>query len=267
MLRCLRYRKHLQYMKKTEKQQNALKGVMLPFEKFGCLRNLPVDEAGQIIQTVLAYGMDGTKPLFKDKYQQRYYESFLAPITEQIANAEKRAVQCREAAQQRADALKAAKKIIAMQEREAKSAKKNDATDIPATPTLFDNARGGSDGSNESSEVVQNSTDTNNGNTSSTDTVRNATTAVIPTTQQENASGKTSAEDLSYTYLLSLGIKRDTGPYNGETTWNAMSDNDRRAAIAYVKQNIANNASKRNTMYASKFLSSNVWKANTYNLR
>ena len=54
-------------MKKTEKQQNALKGVMLPFEKFGCLRNLPVDEAGEIIQTVLAYGMDGTKPEFKDK--------------------------------------------------------------------------------------------------------------------------------------------------------------------------------------------------------
>lgn len=250
-------------MKKTEKQQNALKGVMLPFEKFGCLRNLPVDEAGEIIQTVLAYGMDGTKPEFKDKYQQRYYESFLAPITEQIANAEKRAIQCREAAQQRADALKAAKKIIAMQERETKASKKNDAANSPATPTLFENAHDSSDGSNESSEVVQKSTDTDNGNTSSTDAVRNATTAVPPTTPQNNANGNTSTEDLSYSYLLSLGIKRDTGPYNGETAWNAMSDDEKRSAIAYVKQNITNNASKRNTMYASKFLGSNVWKTKT----
>lgn len=247
-------------MKKTEKQQNALKGVMLLFEKFGCLRNLPVDEAGEIIQTVLAYGMDGTKPEFKDKYQQRYYESFLAPITEQITNAEKRVVQCREAAQQRADALKAAKKIIAMQEREAKCAKKNGATDSNATHTLLDNAHNSSDSSNESTEVVQNSTDTNNDNASSTDTVRNATAAMTSTTPLENASGNTSAEDLSYSYLLSLGIKRDTGPYNGETTWNAMSDDEKRTAIAYVKQNIANNASKCNTMYASKFLVSNVWK-------
>lgn len=253
---CLRYRKYLQYMKKTEKQQNALKGVMLPFEKFGCLRNLPVDEAGEIIQTVLAYGMDGTKPEFKDKYQQRYYESFLAPITEQIANAEKRAVQCREAAQQRADALKAAKKIIAMQEREAKSAKKNGATDSTATPTLFENA----DSQNESPEVVQDSTDTNNDNPLSNDTLRNATSAVTPTVQQENTGCSTLSEDLSYSYLLSLGIKRDTGPYNGETTWNAMSDDEKRAAITYVKQNITNNASKRNTLYASKFLGSSVWK-------
>ena len=114
-------------MKKIEKQQNA-------FEKFGCLCNLPVDEAGEIIQTVLAYGMNGTKPEFKDKYQLRYYETFLDPITEQIANAEKRAVQCREAALHRADTLKAAKKIIAMQERETKSAKKNGIVDSPATP-------------------------------------------------------------------------------------------------------------------------------------
>lgn len=256
---CLRYRKYLQYMKKTEKQQNALKGVMLPFEKFGCLRNLPVDEAGEIIQTVLAYGMDGTKPEFKDKYQQRYYESFLAPITEQIANAEKRAVQCREAAQQRADALKAAKKIIAMQEREAKSAKKNGATDSTVTPTLFDNA----DSPNESLEVVQDSTDTNNDNPLSNDPLRNATSAVSPTDQQENTGCSTLSEDLSYSYLLSLGIKRDTGPYNGETTWNTMSDDEKRTAIAYVKQNITNNASKRNTMYASKFLGSNVWKTKT----
>ena len=260
MLRCLRYRKILQHMKKTEKQQNALKGVMLPFEKFGCLRNLPVDEAGEIIQTVLAYGMDGTKPEFKDKYQQRYYESFLAPITEQIANAEKRAVQCREAAQQRADALKAAKKIIAMQEREAKSAKKNGATDSTATPTLFDNAHDNTGSPNESPEVVQDQTDTNNDNPLSNDTVRNATSAVSPTVLQENTGCNTLPEDLSYSYLLSLGIKRDTGPYNGETTWNAMSDDEKRAAIAYVKQNITNNASKRNTLYASKFLGSNVWK-------
>ena len=256
MLCCLRYRKYLQHMKKTEKQQNALKGVMLPFEKLGCLRNLPVDEAGEIIQAVLAYGMDGTKPEFKDKYQQRYYDTFLDPITEQIAYAEKRAVQCREAALQRADALKAAKKIIAMQEREAKAAKKNDATDSTATPTLFDDA--GS--SNESPEVVQGSIDTPNDNALSDDTVRNATSAVSSAVQQENTGCNTSSEDLSYSYLLSLGIKRDTGPYNGETTWNAMSDDEKRTAIAYVKQNITDNASKRNTLYASKFLGSNVWK-------
>jgi len=243
-------------MKKTEKQQNALKGVTLPFEKFECLRNLPVDEAGEIIQAVLVYGMDGTKPEFKDKYQQRYYESFLAPITEQIANAEKRAVQCREAAQQRADTLKAAKKIIAMQEREAKSAMKNGATDSTVTPTLFDNA----DNQNESSEVLQSSIDMTKDDALSSDTMCNATTAVSPTIPLENASGNTLTEDLSYSFLLSLGIKRDTGPYNGETTWNAMSDDEKRTAITYVKQNITNNASKRNTMYASKFLGSSVWK-------
>lgn len=236
MLRCLRYRKHLQYMKKTEKQQKALKGVTLPFEKFGCLRNLPVDEAGEIIQTVLAYGMDGTKPEFKDKYQQRYYETFLESITEQIANAEKRAVQCREAAQQRADALKAAKKIIAMQERGTKSTKKTEVADNPTTHASFDDAHD---------------------NASKTDNMDQPQT--VP---QDDADDNAPAEDLSYTYLLSLGIKRDSGPYNGETTWNTMSDDEKRVAIAYVTQNIANDASKRNIMYASKFLGSNVWKTN-----
>lgn len=192
-------------MKKTEKQQNALKGVMLPFEKFGCLRNLPVDETGEIIQTVLAYGMTGTRPEFRDKFQQRYYDTFLEPITEQIASAEKRAHQCREAAQLRADTLKEAKKIIAMQIREAKSAKN----------TV--NAQG----SINSDAVI---------------------------------------EDLSFTHFISLGLKRDTGTYNGELLWNDMSDDDKRYAITYVTQNIASDALKRNTQYASQFLTSNVWK-------
>lgn len=247
-------------MKKIEKQQNALKGVTLPFEKFGCLCNLPVDEAGEIIQTVLAYGMNGTKPEFKDKYQLRYYETFLDPITEQIANAEKRAVQCREAALHRADTLKAAKKIIAMQERETKSAKKNGIVDSPATPMSFYDAHDDATNANHSNDSICGTIGTNNGIAASSDTMHNTTTAQLQTVSQENAGSNAPTEDLSYPYLISLGIKCDTDSYNGEMTWNAMPDEEKRAAIAYVTQNITNNASKRNTVYASKFLSSNVWK-------
>ena len=247
-------------MKNTEKQQNALKGVTLPFEKFGCLRNLPLDEAGEIIQTVLAYGMNGTKPEFKDKYQQRYYETFLEPITEQITNAEKRAVQCREAALHRADALKAAKKIIAMQEREAKSAKKNSIVDSSATPTLFDDAHDDATNGNYPNDPICGTIGTNNGITDPFDIMRNTTTAQLQTVSQEYIGSNAPEEDLSYTYLISLGIKRDTDSYNGETTWNSMSDEEKRTAIAYVTQNITNNASKRNTVYASKFLGSSVWR-------
>ena len=99
-----------------------------------------------------------------------------------------------------------------------------------------------------------------NGIAASSDTMHNTTTAQLQTVSQENAGSNAPTEDLSYPYLISLGIKCDTDSYNGETTWNAMPDEEKRAAIAYVTQNITNNASKRNTVYASKFLSSNVWK-------
>lgn len=153
--------------------------------------------------------------------------------------ATKRANNLRKNAKERADAVKEAKKIIAKQGREAKlesrivsSEDSNDATtsddatsikrDV-TSPTLFD----------DEAEVIN-----------------------VEDQSSDNVNG---AEDLTYAYLLSLGIKKDVGNFNGETTWNAMSDDTKRSAIAYAKSHFSGNVTSANMPYASQFLKSKPW--------
>lgn len=49
-----------------------MKAVTLSFEKFGFLRNVTAEEAGEFLQVILDYAMTGKMPEFKDKYQKMY---------------------------------------------------------------------------------------------------------------------------------------------------------------------------------------------------
>lgn len=216
-----------------------MKAVTLSFNKFGFLRNVTAEEAGEFLQVILDYAMTGNIPEFKDKYQKMYYQGYLDVITEQIVAATKRANNLRKNAKERADAVKEAKKIIAKQGREAKQESRivssddsndattsNDATSIihdVTSPSLFDNEAEVNNAENQSSDNVDD------------------------------------AEDLTYAYLLSLGIKKDVGNFNGETTWNAMSDDAKRSAISYAKSHFSGDIRSANMPYASQFLKSKPW--------
>ena len=216
-----------------------IKAITLSFEKFGFLRNVTAEEAGEFLQVILDYAMTGKMPELKDKYQKMYYQAYLDVITEQMITATKRANNLRKNAKERADAVKEAKKIIAKQGREAKQESRivssddsndettsNDATSIKSdvtSPSLFDDEA-------EINNAVK--------------------------SYQNNADV---AEDLTYAYLLSLGIKKDVGNFNGETTWNTMSDDTKRSAIAYAKSHFSGNVTSANMPYASQFLKSKPW--------
>ena len=131
-----------------------MKAVTLSFEKFGFLRNVTAEEAGEFLQVILDCAMTGKMPELKDKYQKMYYQTYLDVITEQMITASKRANNLRKNAKERADAVKEAKKIIAKQGREAKlesrivsSEDSNDATTsddatsikVPIAKTIFIN--------------------------------------------------------------------------------------------------------------------------------
>lgn len=216
--------------KSTKETINYLKGVTLSFEKFGCLLDLPREEAGEIIQTILTFGMTSKMPEFKDRYKTMYYQTFLTPIADQMTAAAMRAEQCRKAAEDRASALKDARKIINKQEHDSKHTKK------------YDNVE---DSLSSMASVV------------STDTLRNGTSSIADTETKEVVP---SIEDLSFGRFIACGIKMDTGTFNGEQIWNDMSDDDKRAAISYAIINIRDDVRKANSLYASQFLKSGVWK-------
>lgn len=203
-----------------------LKAVTLSFDKFGFLRNVTAEEAGEFLQVILGYAMTGKMPEFKDKYQKMYYQSYLDVITEQMAAATKRANNLRKSAKERSDVVKEAKRIIAKQGKEAslnvsKATDKRDATtnDIPrdvnsvSSPSLFDN----------------------------------------------NNDDLTGGEQLSLSCLTSLGVKPDAGSFNAEPTWNAMSDADKHLAIAYAKEHYSGNVKNANAPYVSQFLKMKPW--------
>ena len=82
-----------------------MKAVTLSFEKFGFLRNVTAEEAGEFLQVILDYAMTGKMPELKDKYQKMYYQTYLDVITEQMITATKRANNLRKNAKERADTL------------------------------------------------------------------------------------------------------------------------------------------------------------------
>ena len=84
---CLGCRKQQKYMNKNNSTVKTgdmptvnakdMKAVTLSFEKFGFLRNVTAEEAGEFLQVILNYAMTGNMPEFKDKYQKMYYQSYL----------------------------------------------------------------------------------------------------------------------------------------------------------------------------------------------
>lgn len=246
---CLGYRKQQKYMNKNNSNVKTgdmptvnakdMKAVTLSFEKFGFLRNVSPEEAGEFLQIILNYAMTGNMPEFKDKYQKMYYQSYLDVITEQMVAATKRADNLRKNAKERADVVKEAKKIIAKQGREAKSVTSFvasiDAETVTVPQTISDNKRG----------VTPRSLFDNE--------------AGIDNAEEASTGNADDAEDLTYAYLLSLGVKKDTSSFNGEATWNAISDDSKRSAIAYAKSHFSGNGTSANMPYASQFLKSKPW--------
>ena len=216
-----------------------MKAITLSFEKFGFLRNVSPEDAGEFLQVILDYAMTGNMPEFKDKYQKMYYQSFLDVITEQMVAATKRANNLRKNAKERADAVKEAKKNIAKQGREAKgvilSGGSIDAESVNVSQTKSNNKRDVT-----SRSLFDDESGTENAEESSHGNVDNA-------------------EDLTYAYLLSLGVKKDTSNFNGEQTWNTMSDDAKRSAIAYAKAHFLGNGTSANIPYASQFLKTKPW--------
>lgn len=246
---CLGCRKQQKYMNKNNSNVKTgdmptvnakdMKAVTLSFEKFGFLRNVSAEEAGEFLQVILDYAMTGNMPEFKDKYQKMYYQSFLDVITEQMVAATKRANNLRKNAKERADAVKEAKKIIAKQGREAKgvilSGGSIDAESVNVSQIKSDNKRDVT-----SRSLFDDESGTDNADVKS---------------PRDVDEGK----DLTYAYLLSLGVKKDTGNFNGEETWNTMSDDAKRSAIAYAKSRFSGNGTSANMPYASQFLKSKPW--------
>lgn len=249
MLQCLRHRKRMNNMSKTINNAKTgdmptvntkdMKAVTLSFEKFGFLRNVSAEEAGEFLQVILDYAMTGNIPEFKDKYQKMYYQSFLDVITEQMVAATKRANNLRKNAKERADAVKEAKKIIAKQGREAKGV-------IPSNVSV-----------DEDSVTVPQTKSDNKRDVAS----RSLFDDEAGTDNAEEASPNNvdDAEDLTYAHLLSLGVKKDTSSFNGEQTWNTMSDDAKRTAIAYAKSHFSGKGTSANMPYASQFLKSKPW--------
>ncbi len=249
MLQYLRHRKRMNNMNKSINNAKAvdmtainakdMKAITLSFEKFGFLRNVSAEEAGEFLQVILNYAMTGNMPEFKDKYQKMYYQGYLDVITDQMVTATKRADNLRKNAKERADAVKEAKKIIAKQGREVKGvipsnvSVDEDSVTVPQTES--DNKR----------DVTTRSLFDDEAGTDNAEKVSTGNTDV--------------AEDLTYAYLLSLGVKKDTGNFNGEETWNAMSDDAKRSAIAYAKAHFLGNGTYANMPYASQFLKSKPW--------
>lgn len=246
---CLGCRKQQKYMNKNNSNVKTgdmptvnakdMKAVTLSFEKFSFLRNVSAEEAGEFLQVILDYAMTGNMPEFKDKYQKMYYQGYLDVITEQMIAATKRANNLRKNAKERADAVKEAKKIIAKQGREAKgvipSGASVDADSVTVPQIKSDNKR----------DVTPRSLFDNE--------------AGIDNAEEASIGNADDAEDLTYAYLLSLGVKKDTSTFNGEATWNAMPDDSKRSAIAYAKSHFSGNGTSANMPYASQFLKSKPW--------
>lgn len=246
---CLGCRKQQKYMNKNNSNVKTgdmptvnakdMKAVTLSFEKFGFLRNVTAEEAGEFLQVILDYAMTGNMPEFKDKYKKMYYQSFLDVITEQMVAATKRADNLRKNAKERADAVKEAKKIIAKQGRETKgvipSGVSVDADSVTVPQTESHNKR----------DVTARSLFDNETGTGNADV--------------ESPRDVDAAKDLTYAYLLSLGVKKDTGNFNGEETWNTMSNDAKRSAISYAKSHFSGNGTSVNIPYASQFLKSKPW--------
>lgn len=81
-------------------------------------------------------------------------------------------------------------------------------------------------------------------------------------TSSDDAVPSLELEDLSFEHFMRLYVKEDSGSsrYDAKTIWNALSDDDKRNAIAYVETNIVRkmvDVSKRD--YPTAFLRNYKW--------
>lgn len=74
------------------------------------------------------------------------------------------------------------------------------------------------------------------------------------------ASTEVEQEDLTYIAFISLYEKKDSGNYDTEAMWNSLTDEDKRGALAYIKENLVDKVHSFRREYPSKFLTNHPWK-------
>lgn len=209
-------------------KQHIIKNVTLPLDKCEVLLDMPQTEAGEVIQIVLRYALEGTRPVFKDRYKEMFYVSLFNAVDSQKASAEKRADKCRKVALDNASKMKEAKKVLKKLRVSSEGDKNSDDNRTP-------DALGTSDDDTNHREVISNNT----------------------------VASDVTSDNLTFSYFISLYGKKDTGNFNTEVLWNELSDDDKRAAIAYVKAHYAGNPDVSSRPWPSQFLKSEIWKEGT----
>ena len=212
-----------------------MKGIMLPFEKYSVLRELTQAEAGEVIQMVLNYAIDGKRPVIKDRYKEMFYAGLFASVDEQRASAEMRADKCRKVALQNASKMKEAKRVLARQKRTSET----------------------QDGDTAAHDILP--ADSNIASTG------NANAKVASSANDATARDVTSA-DLTFAAFTALYGKKDAGDYNTEALWLSMSDADRRKAIAYINERYVGKIEVSARPWPNHFLKSGMWKTSGTNL-
>lgn len=94
-----------------------------------------------------------------------------------------------------------------------------------------------------------------------TDTDGDDSTDSVSITQELNDTATTTEkEDLSYSAFESLYVKKDAGNFDTKSRWNALTDDDKRKALTYIKNNIVGKIDVAKREFPSAFINGNKWK-------
>ena len=208
---------HRKFMKDNS---TKMKCVSLPLDVFGKFRSVEPELAGEVLQYVLNYVIDGEQKHFNDPYKEMLFESLLEPIRPQMARYSERAEQCQEMARERKKSQKSSRK------KNGNVSKDNENADV-SNVAVADNHK----------NVV---------------VADDNVTSTYDNVQSEE-------EDVSFATFMSIYEHLDKGGFDTESVWNRLTDEEKRDAIrftrSYVKQ--IPDATKRE--WPSKFLSSRPW--------
>lgn len=94
-----------------------------------------------------------------------------------------------------------------------------------------------------------------------TDTDGDDSTDSVSITQESNDTATTTEKEyLSYSAFESLYVKKDAGNFDTKSRWNALTDDDKRKALTYIKNNIVGKIDVAKREFPSAFINGNKWK-------
>jgi len=197
-----------------------MKCVSLPLDVFGKFRSAEPELAGEVLQYVLNYVIEGEQKHFTDPYKEMLFESLLEPIRPQMARYTERAEQCQEMARERKKSQKAPRK------KNVKVAKANEDEDY-------------------SNDIVA----------SNHDTISVADDNITST--YDNVASV--ADDASFVTFMSIYEHQDKGGFDTESVWNRLSDADKRDAIRYARSYVQQVPDVEKRECPSRFITTRPW--------